>query len=737
MDGSSFSSPLESPDAPITSSVATLQSAESLSFRRQVRLCSGHCSEPVDNSCLPAQIHSPLRRQPSLPTQTSLTKTPDTPSANISSQSSSEHSQAFTSHFTSESSLLPKYQLPEEPQSPSAILTPSTEISSDADAHNSEDIDFLKFDEDPWDITNFDYDLSSLNIDGMSTKKMQKQIDALIEHKCKQLSKNNSGKGNAIHLEKWMKGHLDTDIADEAELEPLSEEWTEEMLRKRSQELQLIDAQGNITCRNEPRKIDSRCEDINLSDHDQSPSKSTTTESQVTVRSSPLVPETVPVCRQCHKNCLPPVNNSVKSATKSNNHTEDVTETNCTKDENDNKDDNDDWRPLLLMGLSALNPAASLVKLDPFSTPIPQINVAPPTPESSTKTTSTPDQKIKDSSCNCRSNKPEINSLELSNDVDISPDDSPQTEEHPYHSLSSSNLTLRRFGTVSSLERLGTDEHEDNWEERYSSETDEDQDDQGGIDNEAFYHSSIRSWTAKAGSFVAEKMAFFERLGEDYRNTGKFFERYLKTAEATVNGDDMQEDETSGATSGEEIWGTPTSGGEMDDPLSSPNYEGKQSPYDGSISSDNGDDTELMMDELLMTPPISGAIMRGLLPRRTLEPLIEEDCSESCSLTSSETPTEPSVSPEQGNGTGDVADTCSTAAENQTRIPNAEKRGTGSVGMTSETTVVPKMHRSESYRRIVEAAEEVDDSLGFFNRFKPTVKFINIERVPRAKSVKM
>lgn len=91
----------------------------------------------------------------------------------------------------------------------------------------------------------------------------------------------------------------------------------------------------------------------------------------------------------------------------------------------------------------------------------------------------------------------------------------------------------------------------------------------------------------------------------------------------------------------------------------------------------------------------------------------------------------------QGNGTGDVADTCSTAAENQTRIPNAEKRGTGSVGMTSETTVVPKMHRSESYRRIVEAAEEVDDSLGFFNRFKPTVKFINIERVPRAKSVKM
>ena len=90
-------------------------------------------------------------------------------------------------------------------------------------------------------------------------------------------------------------------------------------------------------------------------------------------------------------------------------------------------------------------------------------------------------------------------------------------------------------------------------------------------------------------------MSFFESLGEDYRNTGKFFERfdssanyfcflivdfrYLKTAEATVNGEDLQEDETSGATSGEEIWGTPTSGGEMEDPLSSPNYEGKQSVW--------------------------------------------------------------------------------------------------------------------------------------------------------------
>lgn len=112
---------------------------------------------------------------------------------------------------------------------------------------------------------------------------MRKQIDALVEHKCNQLTQTNSSKGNAIHLEKWIKGQLDSDLADQPELEPLSEEWTEEMLRQRSQELQLIDAQGNPTSRSE-RKDESQYEECNLSDHDQSPSKSTTTESQVSFK---------------------------------------------------------------------------------------------------------------------------------------------------------------------------------------------------------------------------------------------------------------------------------------------------------------------------------------------------------------------------------------------------------------------------------------------------------------------
>lgn len=37
---------------------------------------------------------------------------------------------------------------------------------------------------------------------------------------------------------------------------------------------------------------------------------------------------------------------------------------------------------------------------------------------------------------------------------------------------------------------------------------------------------SLRGWTIRAGYFVAEKMALFERLGEDSRATS-FFDRYF------------------------------------------------------------------------------------------------------------------------------------------------------------------------------------------------------------------
>lgn len=117
----------------------------------------------------------------------------------------------------------------------------------------------------------------------------------------------------------------------------------------------------------------------------------------------------------------------------------------------------------------------------------------------------------------------QLNDLEFHHDFDNSPDESPINEDHPYHSLSSSNLTLKRFGTVSSLERLGNDDDYDNEENTHNlSESDSDD---GGIYNEGFNGTGLKNWTARAGSFVIEKMAFFERLGGNYKVSGRLSAR--------------------------------------------------------------------------------------------------------------------------------------------------------------------------------------------------------------------
>lgn len=54
-----------------------------------------------------------------------------------------------------------------------------------------------------------------------------------------------------------------------------------------------------------------------------------------------------------------------------------------------------------------------------------------------------------------------------------------------------------------------------------------------------------------------------------------------------------------------------------------------------------------MMDELLMAPPMTAAAVRGLLPRRRLEPLLEEEDSESCTTTSVANEIEATPSPDQ------------------------------------------------------------------------------------------
>lgn len=69
---------------------------------------------------------------------------------------------------------------------------------------------------------------------------------------------------------------------------------------------------------------------------------------------------------------------------------------------------NEDWYPLMLMGLSAFNPTASLMQLDPFSVPLPEISVVPPTPDTSIKNAGNEEGDFKKSNCNCNSDKPQV-----------------------------------------------------------------------------------------------------------------------------------------------------------------------------------------------------------------------------------------------------------------------------------------------------------------------------------------
>lgn len=71
----------------------------------------------------------------------------------------------------------------------------------------------------------------------------------------------------------------DTDNYDDFDDEDDIETWTEDQIRKRSEELKLIDPGPTTTMH--MRRTESRCEDL-IADDDQSPSRSTnTTESQV------------------------------------------------------------------------------------------------------------------------------------------------------------------------------------------------------------------------------------------------------------------------------------------------------------------------------------------------------------------------------------------------------------------------------------------------------------------------
>ncbi|XP_076386966.1 protostome-specific GEF isoform X1 [Megachile rotundata] len=268
---------------------------------------------------------------------------------------------------------------------------------------------------------------------------------------------------------------------------------------------------------------------------------------------------------------------------------------------------------------------------DPFSPLPPKISVVPPTPDLCTR------HRLR----NGLHDSPGRNSPGYTpadgNTEDGSEDDLDCDGEPPYRAL-------RRFGTMSSLDQ------------------DDELEDQGDDDNRDTESppTGLRAWTARASSYVVSKMALLEQLGE---GVGGYLLQPPVPPERTEFSLDPNDEEgtTSGATSGDDIWGTPTSGGPDDESFTAssvmrrdlsaycrwldrstppPNGAGNavasgEDNYGLNLSAEDDADQEsenedcnlpeLNMDQLLGGGSLSS--LRCFLGRRRLEPLPEEEDS--------------------------------------------------------------------------------------------------------------
>ncbi|CAL1677028.1 unnamed protein product [Lasius platythorax] len=254
---------------------------------------------------------------------------------------------------------------------------------------------------------------------------------------------------------------------------------------------------------------------------------------------------------------------------------------------------------------------------DPFSPLPPKISVLPPTPDLCTR------HRLR----NGLHDSPGRNSPSYTpadgNTEDGSEDDLDCDGEPPYRAL-------RRFGTMSSLDQ------------------DDDLDEQGEDDNRDLESppSGLRAWTARASSYVVSKMVLLEQLSE---GVGGYLLQPPVPPERTEFSLDPNDEEgtTSGATSGDDIWGTPTSGGPDDESFTanSPppngcssggalvntgedNYGLNLSAEDDADQESENEDCslpELSMDQLLGAGSLGS--LRCFLGRRRLEPLPEEEDS--------------------------------------------------------------------------------------------------------------
>lgn len=654
---------------------------------------------------------------------------------------------------------------------------------------------------------------------------MTRHFEDIIDEKCRILNKNGTPKGGALHLAQWMKGQFDsqqqkhknlmnalhsgrdaaneltetgsesfrsdtlgsqaeTNMDVESDHEPDKdmdeeriEDWTVEQVRKRSRELKLIDSSGHqvaftaSSSLSSPSPATPNQEDLMTEDGEEeerrskSPSRSTTSDSQITVRSSPIITasnvvDAVPVCRQCHKgNC-----HKAGSTSGTHNHKEGMSmiskmghhytrccqstgysnsSTSTTNKHNKSSSFNDsavisasDIRmspksattkdsssgvhynrrtdsPMYLQ----LNGSCTTIASSVITTTTPSI-LSSQSPRKLTKnntkkvhsnaycqcrcsprdfvrTTALAADAIKQETCKLIENVHEVQRVHETSyvrsvilpaeikfpcscettittptavldpfeetatvpsiaivpptpegklqslDSKDSPDsnESGQCEDPPY-TVFMSNSLLRRYGTMSSLEKVPSDE-------RYDSSDDEEEEDQetekrrvdektsqsqDPIDDDgddirvitkkvyktdeemeaAAANASLRNWTARAGSYMADKISFFE---ESRAFFDKYMGRWERDAQQLVTsaeeaaaagecggGGPLAEECTSGATSGEDVWGTPSSGGENDE-MQMFNSDQTQSVSEPGIFDEVEEESELHLGIIIRSRP--------------------------------------------------------------------------------------------------------------------------------------
>jgi hypothetical protein len=175
-----------------------------------------------------------------------------------------------------------------------------------------------------------------------------------------------------------------------------------------------------------------------------------------------------------------------------------------------------------------------LAQINPITPSVPTISVLPPTPDLKKQHNFNPTKDLEIT---------KVNSISIKTESFDSIDE--EDEEPPYMSLKTS---LRRFGTMSSLERLPS---EDTDEKTLNSSEDDNSD--GEIKIDPSEGAQVRTWTSRAGSFLEESRAFIDKyLGRT--ENGDYSSLKSGTRDSTGDYDEYEtiEGETSGATSGEE-----------------------------------------------------------------------------------------------------------------------------------------------------------------------------------------